>query len=106
MRNDLDMVRGMMFREAFESGRGMLFFQPEEARLATWMYQVKVPLDIIWLGRDRRIREIVPNAPPCPSTSAKQCPTYGGSFPSRYLLELNAGQAAAYGLRVGDQLNF
>jgi uncharacterized membrane protein (UPF0127 family) len=43
---------------------------------------------------------------PCASKSAKACPIYGGAHNSRYMLELNGGVAKAYGLQVGDKLNF
>ena len=70
------------------------------------MYQVKIPLDIIWLDRDLRIVEIARNVPPCPSTSARACPTYGGHAQALYVIEVNAGFAAKNGLREGERVDF
>jgi uncharacterized protein len=105
MRDKLDLARGMMFRDALRPKRGMLFVHPTPGRYSYWMYQTKVPLDIIWLSQDRRIVEITANTPPC-TTAASQCPTFGGNHIARYVLELNGGQAAAYGLKIGDELRF
>ena len=30
-----------------------------------WMYQVKIPLDIVWMDKSKRVVEMVENAPPC-----------------------------------------
>ncbi|MBI1895038.1 MAG: DUF192 domain-containing protein [Acidobacteria bacterium] len=84
----------------------MLFIHGSPGRYPYWMYNVKVPLDIIWLGLDRRIVEISANTPPCRETSAKNCPNYGGQEEAAYVLELPAGSAARHGLRRGDRLNF
>jgi uncharacterized membrane protein (UPF0127 family) len=101
----VDIARGMMFRDSLARNRGMLFVHPKPDRYSYWMYQTMVPLDIIWMNPQRRIVEIVPNAPPCMEAASK-CPTYGGTQVARYVLELNAGQAAAHDLRVGDELRF
>jgi len=100
-----DMARGMMFREELPPGRGMLFVHPRPGQYSYWMYQVKVPLDIIWLDSNRRIVEISANTPPCHS-AASECPSYGGAQESQFTLELAGGMAARYGLKVGATLTF
>ena len=100
-----DMARGMMFRDALEPARGMLFVHPASGQYRYWMYQVKIPLDIIWLDSSRRIVEISPQTPPCPGP-ADRCPSYGGNALARYVLELAGGEAARHGLRLGDTLDF
>jgi len=106
MLRDVDQMRGMMFRESLAKDRGMLFVHTADENHPYWMYQVRIPLDMIWMDHSRRIVEIAANAPPCPSTSAHDCPNFGGHEKSRYVLELAEGGAALYGLKVGDQLNF
>jgi uncharacterized membrane protein (UPF0127 family) len=106
MLREIDQARGMMFRESLAKDRGMLFVHPTEANYAYWMYQCRIPLDIIWMSHERRIVEISANTPPCPSKSAKQCPTFGGHEKARYVLELAGGGAAMYGLKLGDTLSF
>ena len=106
MLREIDQMRGMMFRDSLAKDRGMLFVHPADGNYAYWMYQCRIPLDIIWMSHERRIVEIAANAPPCPSKSAKECPTFGGHEKARYVLELAGGGAAMYGLRVGDTLSF
>ncbi|HZT31413.1 MAG TPA: DUF192 domain-containing protein [Bryobacteraceae bacterium] len=100
-----DMQRGMMFRDALPRGQGMLFVHEKSGPYAYWMYQVKIPLDIIWMDANRRIVEISANTPPC-QTKASLCPTYGGHQNALFVLELGGGEAQRYGLRVGDTLAF
>ena len=106
MLRDVDQMRGMMFRESLAKDRGMLFVHPADDNHPYWMYQVRIPLDIIWMDHDRRIVEISANTPACPSKSARECPNFGGHEKSRYVLELAGGGAALYGLRVGEKLSF
>ena len=106
MLRDVDQMRGMMFRDSLAKDRGMLFVHTADENHPYWMYQVRIPLDIIWMDHSRRIVEISANAPPCPSKSAHDCPNFGGHEKSRYVLELAGGGAAQYGLKVGEQLKF
>ncbi len=103
---DLDVMRGMMFVDKLAPDRGKLFRHPAESNYAYFMYQTRIPLDIIWISKQRRIVEIAPNTPACPSKSASACPSYGGHEKALYVLEVNAGIAAKNGLRVGDLLDF
>lgn len=98
-------TQGMMFRTNLRPGEGMLFPFEEMAPRAFWMFQTLVALDIIWLDDNKRIVEISANSPPC-RTAPDDCPTYGGSAHSTYVLELAAGQAAAHNLTIGSQLEF
>lgn len=103
--NPTDIARGMMFRDSLAPDRGMLFMHPTPGLYSYWMYQVRIPLDIIWLDSSRRIVEISANTPPC-RTKASQCPSYGGHEQSLFVLELAGGMADKYGLRVGDFISF
>ena len=101
-----DMARGMMFRESLAQDRGMLFVYGKPGKYPHWMYQVKIPLDMIWLDKDRRIVEIVPNIPACTSKSAKECPPVGGRETAITVLELAAGMSEKFGLKNGDILDY
>jgi len=106
MRSDIELLKGLMFRESMPQDRGMLFIHPEEDIFHYWMYQTKIPLDIIWMDHDRRIVEMSLDTPPCLAKSPKDCTNYGGHFKSKYALEVNAGVARKNGLKDGDTLNF
>jgi uncharacterized membrane protein (UPF0127 family) len=103
--NPQDLARGMMFRDSLAPDRGMLFLHREAGEYPYWMYQVRIPLDMIWMDSQRRVVEIAANAAPC-QTEPGQCPTYGGHHRAQYVLELAGGMAAKYGIKTGDTLEF
>ena len=106
MRTPADMQRGMMFRDALPKDRGMLFVHEAEGKYPYWMFNCKVPLDIIWMNKNRQVVEISLNTPPCTSSDPDACPNYGGNQNAQYVLELNGGAAIEYGIAAGSQLNF
>lgn len=106
MTKQQDMMRGMMFRDSLPADRGMMFVHGSPGLYQYWMYQVKVPLDILWLDLNRQVVEISANTPPCPSSSAKECPHFGGRKMAVYVLELPAGSVARFGLKEGDRVRF
>jgi len=103
--NPQDLARGMMFRDSLAPDRGMLFMHREAGEYPYWMYQVRIPLDMIWMDPERRVVEIAAAAQPC-KTEPGQCPTYGGHRRAQYVLELACGMAAKYGIKTGDTLEF
>ncbi len=96
-------ARGLMFRERIQPDQGMLFVFEEEGIYPFWMKNTLIPLDILWLGGDRRIVHIASDLPPC---TAEPCPSYDPEVPAFYVLELKAGEARARGLKTGDRLEF
>ena len=105
MIDNLDLLRGLMFRTTLAPDRGMLFVHPKLGHYWYWMAQVLIPLDIIWLDSNRTIVEMVDNAQPC-KTQASKCEHYGGKQLSAYALEIGAGMANKYGLKLGDTLQW
>jgi len=102
-RTDEERARGLMFRKRILPDQGMLFVFEEEELHSFWMKNTLVALDILWLGRDRRIVHIAADVPPC---KADPCPSYGPDAPASYVLELKAGEALARRLKAGDRLEF
>jgi uncharacterized protein len=105
MQREEDMRRGMMFRHSLPENRGMLFIHGSPGKYAYYMYQVKIPLDIIWMDNRNTIVEISENTPPC-KTNASQCPTYGGTKDALVVLELAGGSARKHGIVTGARLEF
>ena len=105
MMSTADQMRGMMFRTSLAPDHGMLYVHKTPGLYPYWTYQYEIPLDMIWMDTARQIVEIIDNVPPC-KTAASQCPHYGGQKVARYHLELAAGMAAKYGLKVGQKLDF
>lgn len=102
--NDDDLrAQGLMFRDQLRPGTGMLFLFPEEGVYPFWMKNTRIPLDIIWIGADRRVADVAFDVPPC---RVADCPSYPPSGKALYVLEVAAGVARAHGLKAGDLLRF
>ena len=102
--DDAERARGLMFRDAMPDARGMLFIHEEQAPLAYWMKNTRIPLDILYFDDTRTLVSQQRGVPPCSLGDA--CPNYPSSAPARYVLELNAGQAERLGLQDGAELRF
>ena len=100
-----DMQKGMMFRDSLPRGRGMLFIHDKPGFYPYWMYQVRIPLDMVWMDASHRIVEIAADTPPC-KTKASDCNKYGGHQQAQFVLELGGGEAKRLGLREGNTLGF
>jgi uncharacterized membrane protein (UPF0127 family) len=99
--DDQSRARGLMFVDEMADNRGMVFIFRREAPRSFWMRNTRIPLDIIYLDRDLRVVSIAADTPPC---RTRQCPSYPSEGPAQFVLELNAGQAAAIGLDPGEQI--
>lgn len=95
---------GLMFRDVMDEGNGMLFIHDRQMPLAYWMKNTRIPLDILYFDRDRKLVSQQRDVPPC--SLGDRCPPYPSDAPALYVLELNAGQAARLGLKDGAELTF
>ena len=100
--DDAERARGLMFRDALEPGRGMLFVHEREEPQAYWMKNTRIPLDILYFDADHRLVSQQRDVPPC--SLGDRCPPYPSAAPARFVLELNAGEAARLGLEDGAEL--
>ena len=91
---------GLMYRKELGANAGMLFVFDKTVEHPFWMKNTVLPLDMIFLGDDRKIVGIVKDTVPFTTTSR----TVG--VPSRYVLEVNAGFSAKHGVQTGDQTTF
>ncbi|MBI5151904.1 DUF192 domain-containing protein [Candidatus Peregrinibacteria bacterium] len=96
---DAAIQKGLMGREKLESDKGMLFIFKEDALRAFWMKNVLIPLDIIFISADKRVINIVENAPLC---KKDPCENYLSKEPAKYVIEIAGGGSAAHGIQSGD----
>ncbi|MBM3233990.1 DUF192 domain-containing protein [Candidatus Pacearchaeota archaeon] len=92
--------RGLMFREKLDTSSGMLFIFPSEGEYNFWMKNTLIPLDIIWINSDKEVVYIAENMQPCNET----CNSINPGKKSKYVLEINFGEADRLGLKVGDKI--
>lgn len=81
---------------------GMLFDFERSGNWGIWMKDMKIPIDIIWLDKDRKVVHIVKEADPKHGTSK----TFTPDKPALYVLELAAGATTQFNIKVGDQATF
>ena len=93
-------AKGLMFRWSLAPDHGMLFIYPDAAPRQFWMKNTRLPLDMIFIGPDRRIGGIVEKAEPY-TESPRAVPA-----PAQWVLEVGGGEARAHGLQAGDRVYF
>lgn len=86
---------GLMFREDMPDDHGMLFVFDQSQLVAFWMKNTVMPLDLVFIGEDGRIRAIRQGEP-------QSLAAISPGEPVRYVLELKAGTAAREHIEKGD----
>lgn len=91
-----------MFRERLPESQGMLFIFEEEALHAFWMKNMKFPIDIIWINREKKIADIQRSVQPC----TEKCDNLIPQAPSQYAFEVPAGFVEKQQIKIGQQADF
>lgn len=89
-------ARGLMFRTELGDNEGMIFPYDGTRAQSFWMKNTPLPLDIIYIGPDRRISNIAAETEPYSLD-----PVYSVG-PVLGVLELRGGRAAELGIEPGD----
>jgi uncharacterized protein len=93
-------ARGLMFRKSLEPDTGMLFVFDETEDHSFWMRNTLISLDIIFLDEGRGVVGVIANAPPKSEVSRSV------GKPSRYVVEVAGGEAAAHAVGPGTRAAF
>lgn len=96
---------GLMFREALGEKEGMLFIFSENVEYPFWMKNMKIPIDIIFISKDKKIVSISKNAVPC-NKPDNECELYKPDAPYYYVVETAAGFADRHNLDAGSSVFF
>lgn len=91
--------RGLMFRKEMGADEGMLFPMDPPRQAYFWMRNTVMPLDIVFIGADHRVLNVV-NAKPYDETPL---PSAGKAAA---VLELNLGRAAKLGIGPGSEVKW
>ena len=90
-----EQARGLMFRTQLGPDEAMIF--PRQGDVASfWMKNTPLPLDIIFIGQDRKIINIAAQTPPYSLDSVSAL------GPTSAVLEIPGGRAAELGIGPGD----
>ncbi|MGE4219596.1 MAG: DUF192 domain-containing protein [Alphaproteobacteria bacterium] len=91
-------AQGLMYRRDMAADHGMLFDYNPPRRVAMWMKNTFIPLDMLFIGADGRIVSIAQRTLP----QSLDLIDFAG--PVRGVLELNAGTVARLGIATGDRV--
>ena len=91
-------ARGLSGRDGLGSHEGMLFIFPVAMPQGFWMKDMKFPIDIIWI-RDSKAIGMIIGAEPEPGPDYT---IYSSPEPADMVLEVNAGTAQRFGMKIGD----
>jgi len=92
---------GLMFRERINWDQGMLLVFKREGIYNIWMKNMRFPIDILWLDREKRIVHLETNVPAC---LEDPCPSYSPSNPALFVLELKAGSVDKHQLEIYEKI--
>ena len=93
-------AQGLMFRREMGADEGMLFPSDFPQVRSFWMRNTVIPLDLIFVGPDKRIINIIANAAPYSLDPLES------AGPAIAVLELNGGRAAELGLKPGSRVDW
>lgn len=98
---DAERETGLSGRGCIPKERGMLFKFSQPGQYAFWMKNMKFPIDIIWIGPDKKV--VTVRADVSPSTYPE---TFTSDKPAQFVLELAAGEAERLGIKNQTKLDF
>ena len=98
--DNFERARGMMCRTKLKKGWGMLFLMPSTRIQSFWMKNTLIPLDMVFIDEHWTVVGIVDNVP------QEQLQTSNVNMPSRYVLEVGAGEANRMGIFAGQLFHF
>lgn len=93
--------KGLSGRSGLAPDEGMLFVFPADRKYGFWMKDMRFPIDILWLSSAGAILDMRTNVSPDGYLAV-----FEPRAPARFVLELPAGFADAYTVRVGDTVRF
>lgn len=97
--SDYEQETGLMYRKEMATNQGMLFVYPDERpRPNFYMKNTYIALDLLYINAKNEIVDFNENAKPLDESSLPS------DAPAKYVLEVNAGTVAEFGIEVGDKI--
>ena len=95
---DRQHAQGLMFRQSLAKNAGMLFDYKVPTSITMWMKNTYIPLDMIFIGNDGRVINVVQRAIPFSENVISSLGKVRG------VLEVNGGTASRLGIMPGDKI--
>lgn len=96
----ISQAKGLSGRKLLSEDAGMLFVFNGAAPRSFWMNQMNFSIDVVWIENFKVIGVSENISHPTPKQGAVA--TMKSPAPADMVLEINAGQVAAQGIRIGD----
>lgn len=93
-------AQGLSGRQSLPENSGMLFVFDSPSKQCMWMKNMKFPLDMVWLDKDKRVIQTRSDIKP---------ETFPASFcadSTKYVVELNSGDVQREKIKTGQRLKF
>ena len=97
-------TKGLSVKDTLAENEAMLFVFDVEAEHRFWMKDMKFPIDIIWISRDKIVVDIEHNLQPC--DLGLFCSSYEPEGDSLYALETVGGFAGKHRVVKGTPVEF
>lgn len=102
-----EIAQGLSDRPTLADDEAMLFVYDTDAPRTFWMPTMHFPLDMVWIKSDCTVSGVTADVPnPAPETPHSDLPRYPSTEPVRFILEINAGQAATNRITPGARVKF
>ncbi len=92
----VEQARGLIDRPRPDDGTGMLFAWDKAGTRAFTLHEIDYEIDVIFIGSDRRVVEVLPLVPGGPEEAQSV-------HPAKWVIEVPGGWAERYGVGVGDE---
>lgn len=104
--NNIEKARkGLSGYASMAKNEGMLLLYNRHYRPHIWMKGMMFPIDIVWIHQGH-VKQITHNVPVPHEWQKNKLPIYSSEHASDMVLEINAGEADAQGIKLGDVVRF
>lgn len=100
--NFLKKAVGLIGRESLRENEGMLFLFRSEGYHKFSMCGMSIPIDIIFIGKNKIVVDIIKNAQPCGLIFK----TYTPNEKATYVLEVKVNFTERHFIKIGNKVDF
>jgi len=101
---DASREKGLSGVEKLGPNEGLLMIFDKDDKYGIWMKDMKIPIDILWLDKDKKVIFMVMDAQP--ESDNIDLKTYVPLSPARYVVELQSGAIKKAGIIIGSTAEF
>jgi uncharacterized membrane protein (UPF0127 family) len=94
--------KGLGGSGGLRENEAMLFIFDTDDKWSMWMKDVKYPIDIVWLDKDKKVVYIVKNVPP----ESYPFENFTPKQEARFVIEVPAGTVGRKAIAIGHQAGF